>query len=61
MYDEIVTYCVDRWPHLRVRDVRRTVRRVAREERRSPYDWTREQREFDILVRVTQLYEKELE
>ena len=57
MYDEIVNYCIARWPHLHERAVRRTIRRVAREENKSGYDWTPAQRRFDILVRVTQLYE----
>lgn len=59
MYDKIVKYCVTRWPHLQEHAVRRRIRKVARDENNSEYNWTAEQRMFDILVRVTQLYEVE--
>lgn len=61
MSAEILNYCLKRWPQLRESDIRRTIRRVTREEKKSPYGWTQEQQLFDILVRVTQIYEYRLD
>ena len=57
MTTHIVDYCVRRWPHLQRRDVRRLIRKVYREERRSPFLRGEEELLFDVWLRVTQIYE----
>ena len=61
--DDIVEYITGRWPNLKTRagtrELRRRIRAVRREERAADFPRTPEQLEFDILVRVTQLYEIE--
>ena len=61
--DAITEYITGRWPNLKTRagtrELRRRIRAVRREERAADFPRTPEQLQFDILVRVTQLYEIE--
>ena len=63
--DDIVDYITGRWPNLKTRaasrELRRCIRTVRREERAADFPRTPEQLQFDVLVRVTQIYESQLE
>ena len=50
-------YITQRWPNLTQREARQIIRDVTKDETSSPYQWTRDQVNFDILVRTTQLLE----
>jgi hypothetical protein len=60
MDQHVIDYVTGRWPNLTVADVRRRIRAVRREERAHLNARTKEQLQFDVLVRVTQLYEIEI-
>ena len=60
MDQEIIDYVTGRWPNLTAKEVRRRIRAVRREERAAVFPRTKEQLQFDVLVRVTQLYEIDL-
>ena len=50
-------YLLKRWPHLSQRHIRNTIRTVTKHEESSTFYRTDEQRNIDICLRVTQLYE----
>jgi hypothetical protein len=58
---DIAEFITSRWPNLKTRAARRELGRVIREvtekERKADFPRTKEEINFDILVRVTQLYE----
>jgi len=60
--DDIVAYITSRWTNLKTRAQQRRIRQVinavAQEERASDFPRTTEQVRFDVLVRVTQIYEE---
>ena len=59
---DITAYITSRWPNLKTRAARRELKRVidkvTREEQNADFPRTKEEIHFDILVRVTQIYER---
>lgn len=59
---DITAYITSRWPNLKTRaahrELKRVIDNVTREERNADFPRTNKEIDFDILVRVTQIYER---